>query len=535
MPVTPPSEKFVKKSKASTNEQTVEGSDKTSTPGKIVRTFHLNTSPGKRSDNVESIPQKIRKKEFSFDMPPKRNDDRDYPSGSEWLPPKPGKKSGPASWQRSPPAVRPRLTRSTKRIFPVLNPKYPSKGEMDGDRPGWSGDDSRSSSNKEVVTPSSGRSGLSSLPVSTMAFTEKIQPQDLSEIAGTGKLNDTTISVLLDHLIPPTSLVIDSLELDGTSEPVPSEQRKQAARAATQIIMPFHDTSREHWVLFLYTSETRSLELFDSCAGGNNGAEVRCSEVVRTLLSRLFGYTVDSPVTVQPCAQQTNGIDCGIHVVDNAYRLSHFQPVSLDPLNTVALRQEYHRTLLSLSAADADVNRITTSATATHPDPANSPPSDIHMPDEPTDGVPPSNRDDSPQAKIRAFAFATYNKLSAELLTARNELAAVVTTQTALSQKTQHACSDLAIAEGTLASFVAGREKLSGGGSKSGREFADHRVLPYLSQWVYISEEWKKTCEAELKAAMNRKEGPEEENRLAKEVERKGTQLAELKEYLKQL
>ncbi|KAL9601523.1 MAG: hypothetical protein Q9219_002475 [cf. Caloplaca sp. 3 TL-2023] len=58
-----------------------------------------------------------------------------------------------------------------------------------------------------VVTPSSGTLGLSPLPVSTMAFTEKIRPQDLSEIAGTGKLNDTTISVLLDHLIPPTGSV----------------------------------------------------------------------------------------------------------------------------------------------------------------------------------------------------------------------------------------------------------------------------------------------------------------------------------------
>ena len=155
-------------------------------------------------------------------------------------------------------------------------------------------------------------------------------------------VNDTVIMALLDKLIPSTCMVIDCLELLEGRKAQPSKKRREAAHKADRIVMPYHRS--QHRLFFVYSLPAERLEVLDSLPG--RFVEEECPESVRDLLSNLLDYDLDVKLHVRPCPRQAGLLDCGIHVVHYAHRISTDQQIPSD-VDAVSFRQVYHAILSS--------------------------------------------------------------------------------------------------------------------------------------------------------------------------------------------
>lgn len=140
--------------------------------------------------------------------------------------------------------------------------------------------------------------------------------------------NDEAICRLLSRLQSNHVGVLDSLCL-GSSRQHPEPLRSFSELAAKPILLiPVHKSN--HWFLVCWRQATRRLEVFDSLDSGrwaDMNATIRNLEPVVSFLRWMHGshrehrsiVDPEQPPVVHRVVQQTNGWDCGVHLLHTAY------------------------------------------------------------------------------------------------------------------------------------------------------------------------------------------------------------------------
>ena len=355
-------------------------------------------------------------------------------------------------------------------------------------------------------------------------FMESLRPQEMDDLVNNGRLNDTTICALLSRLITSsTCLVIDSLELNSHSEQLPSKRRKEAALDATRIIMPYHRESDEHWLLFVYSPSTQCLESFDSLSSSNTA---ECPQQVRRLLSRLLGCSIDAELLVRPCAKQTNGVDCGVHLVYNASKIFMGEPIPMT-VDTALLRKQYHA---MLSTNDPPIIRYTTPLADVPPD---SPQAASYSP---SNLLRHSSQTERHQTAIRDLAWDKYEDLYREYEDANQEFQTVEAASgdhLRVEGQIHDADLDAKNAETLRDAAAAVRSKVI---SSSGKEYLDLCVLPMVNGFLDACRGTHERRKQELTTILRERKNADESIKLAWEKLREARKGVEgWQKYMKKL
>jgi hypothetical protein len=123
---------------------------------------------------------------------------------------------------------------------------------------------------------------------------------------------------------PGTVQLVALLAISGGAELVAESIRGLYLAEYRFIFLPLNDSDEPlaaggtHWGLLVYSRDTATYHLFDSAAG--SGLLLAAAKRVQHGLSAVVGCR--GKLVVSPCAQQTNGYDCGAFTVRAARRIS---------------------------------------------------------------------------------------------------------------------------------------------------------------------------------------------------------------------
>ncbi|MDI1492110.1 MAG: hypothetical protein OHK93_003322 [Ramalina farinacea] len=140
---------------------------------------------------------------------------------------------------------------------------------------------------------------------------------DTSSLSFNKKLSSTVIQQSLTYCLPADCHIIDPLYFDSAF-PDRCSLKRQLDESVRRIFIPLHDPQHVHWRLAVLKLDKFSLTIYDSLFSG---------EIDRALTERVQnfaeGVASGQAWTTQweRCPQQSNGVDCGIHVIANAFFL----------------------------------------------------------------------------------------------------------------------------------------------------------------------------------------------------------------------
>lgn len=167
-----------------------------------------------------------------------------------------------------------------------------------------------------------------------LSFHETLLRQsDVALLQGPHWLNDHIISFYLEYLdmvvfknnkemlfisteVTQCLKIISEAEINIFLEPLDAVNK-------SFIFFPINDNQRDqaggsHWSLLVFSRPEKSFYHFDSL---NSSNERQCENFIK----RVKGYLNVSTVLLRKahCLEQTNGYDCGIHVLCNAENIAH--------------------------------------------------------------------------------------------------------------------------------------------------------------------------------------------------------------------
>ncbi|KAL9598700.1 MAG: hypothetical protein Q9219_004313 [cf. Caloplaca sp. 3 TL-2023] len=116
--------------------------------------------------------------------------------------------------------------------------------------------------------------------------------------------------------------------------------------------MVYHDDEASHWSVGVFRRSLRTIHYFDSLS--KLGVEAKAKEACLGTL-KWFGVSiVDITWEAKPCKQQTDGVSCGLYLVENVRAVLTTDPIaklSLDELRSKYQRELSRSTTLSNSHA----------------------------------------------------------------------------------------------------------------------------------------------------------------------------------------
>lgn len=160
-----------------------------------------------------------------------------------------------------------------------------------------------------------------------------LRQSDVALLQGPHWLNDHIISFYLEYLaivgfknnkdilfispeVTQCLKIISEEEINIFLEPLDAVNK-------SFIFFPINDNQRDqaggsHWSLLVFSRPEKSFYHFDSM---NSSNERQCEQFIR----KIKGYLNISTVLLRPahCLEQSNGYDCGIHVLCNAENIAH--------------------------------------------------------------------------------------------------------------------------------------------------------------------------------------------------------------------
>ena len=168
------------------------------------------------------------------------------------------------------------------------------------------------------------------------------------------KLSSTVIQETLVLCAPADCHVIDPLYFNSKFSDRLGLAR-QLAEPITRIVLPLHDSNLMHWTLAVLHLEDSSIFNYDSLAG---------DQVDSTLAHRLqkfAGGLADTQqqqwtVHLAQCPDQSNGVDCGVHVIANA--LFIMMSIDLPPAHDCDAWRLIYRALLGESVNDIPLDML---------------------------------------------------------------------------------------------------------------------------------------------------------------------------------
>ncbi|KAI1291852.1 Sentrin-specific protease 8 [Halotydeus destructor] len=122
------------------------------------------------------------------------------------------------------------------------------------------------------------------------------------------------------------------------------------------ILLPINDQSTttftvggSHWTLLVYNGNLKSFEHFDSTCSGSNGVE---AQSVAKILQKAISPETQFRYAEAKCNRQTNGFDCGIHLIVNAEnvceKVLRDNPKSLFELSSEKIKTNQRKRLIEL-------------------------------------------------------------------------------------------------------------------------------------------------------------------------------------------
>lgn len=205
-----------------------------------------------------------------------------------------------------------------------------------------------------------------------------VRESDLSLLSGPHWLNDRLIGFYFEYLhaekfdnssrvcfvSPEVSqflkLVYSHEELALFLEPLELENKDVVVLAVNNASDPDRPGG-SHWSLLVYTGQARQFFHLDSSSGLNSSDAALIVGRLSDFLGKKIGQKVDRQVIEVPVLQQTNGYDCGIHLLVNAaHATRHFLVygssqglLPVDPSVAKAMRSDLLKLIVDLSGCKA--------------------------------------------------------------------------------------------------------------------------------------------------------------------------------------
>ncbi|XP_056648548.1 sentrin-specific protease 8-like [Diorhabda sublineata] len=188
-----------------------------------------------------------------------------------------------------------------------------------------------------------------------------LRSSDIELLKGPNWLNDTVISFYfeylendlfkgLNYLLFVTPEVTQCIKVSPQNElniflgPLVNSIMREFIFFALNDNQLVDSSGGSHWSLLVFSRPEKMVYHYDSSQGSNDDQAVELGEKIL----KYFSFPVQGKVQNMPCLQQTNGYDCGVHVLCNAEQLasyaSHYGRVTgcpkLTPETVIAKRWE---------------------------------------------------------------------------------------------------------------------------------------------------------------------------------------------------
>ncbi len=210
-----------------------------------------------------------------------------------------------------------------------------------------------------------------------------VRESDLKLLSGPHWLNDRIISFYFEYLhqkkfdsstrvvfvSPEVSQflkLVSNAEIPIFLEPLALEEGKDVILFAVNNSNNPDEPGGSHWSLLIYSSQSEEFYHLDSSSGLNSNAARQIACRLHSFLSKkmldLGKAYGNLKITEVPVLQQSNGYDCGIHLIANAeHATRHFLVYgssqgldSLPEANVKKMRQEVKSLILEMAGLSDD-------------------------------------------------------------------------------------------------------------------------------------------------------------------------------------
>ncbi|KAL8799945.1 MAG: hypothetical protein Q9182_005515, partial [Xanthomendoza sp. 2 TL-2023] len=180
--------------------------------------------------------------------------------------------------------------------------------------------------------------------VATNAGSPAGLPASLAMLSQGQKLNADTLVELLRLFYWGHCQVLDPAQVKPQVERLADPHSRQKHRVADSplTVMVYHDEEASHWSLGVFRPNLRTIHYLDSLS--ILGVESKAKEACLATLKWLGIAVMDVAWEAQGCLQQTDGVSCGLHLVENVRAVLAADPIPTQ-LDIDELRSRYRREL----------------------------------------------------------------------------------------------------------------------------------------------------------------------------------------------